>query len=102
MLAIPHAAMAAVLKGMSFVLIILALGCMLSAAFSVLWIVGSLLSAVLKLFGVDSWAGLETGLYGVVSFVTFVAAYFVLIKTSYWAADLATRIESRAKLQPPT
>ncbi len=96
MLAIPHAAMAAVLKGMSFVLIILALGCMLSAAFSVLWIVGSLLSAVLKLIGFDLWAGLETGLYGVVMFVTFGAGYFVLYKTSDWAAALGTRFESRA------
>ena len=93
MLAIPHAAMAAVLKGMSFVLIILALGCGLSAAFSVLWIVGSLLSAVLKLIGFDLWAGLETGLYGVVMFVTFGAGYFVLYKTSDWAAALAKRIE---------
>ncbi len=78
MLAIPHAAMAAVLKGMSFVLIILALGCGRSAAISVRWIVGSLLSAVLKLIGFDLWAGLVSGLYGVVLFVTFGAGYFVL------------------------
>ncbi len=102
MLTIPRATLAAVLNGMSFFLIILALGCGLSAAFSVLWIVGSLISAVLKLIGFDLWAGLETGLYGVVMFVTFGAGYFVLYKTSDWAAALATRIESRAKLQPPT
>ncbi len=95
MLAIPHAAMAAVLKGMSFVLIILALGCGLSAAFSVLWIVGSLLSAVLKLIGFDLWADLETGLYGVIMLVSFAAGYFILYKTSVWAAALAKRIEPR-------
>ena len=95
MLTIPRATLAAVLNGMSFFLIILALGCGLSAAFSVLWIVGSLLSAVLKLIGFDLWADLETGLYGVIMLVSFAAGYFILYKTSVWAAALAKRIEPR-------
>ncbi len=95
MLTIPRATLAAVLNGMSFVFIILALGCGLSAAISVLLIVGSLFGAVLKLIGFDWWADLETALYGVIALVTFAAGYFILYKTSDWAAGLSKRIEPR-------
>ena len=84
------------LKVIGFFLALLTLGCGLGAAGSVLWIVFSLILAVLELIGFD-WSGdFETALIGLYVLLINAAGCVVSYKIGDWLDALAKRIELRS------